>query len=60
MVFLIGLLLVILVGGYIGYPFFADKIRHRQTYTKEELRIVEEEIEREILVLLKYPDDTKT
>jgi hypothetical protein len=60
MVFLIGLLLVILVGAYISYPFFASKIGNRQTYTKEELRIVEEEIEREILALRKYPNNSET
>jgi hypothetical protein len=60
MTFLIGFLLVILVGGYIGYPLFAKEIGQRQVYTEEELQSIGEGIEREILALRKYPDQTKT
>ena len=59
MIFLIGFLLILLVGGYIGYPLFVKKIG-QQTYTNEQLRSIEEEIEREILVLRKYPDNNLT
>lgn len=59
MVFLVGFLLIILVAGYIGYPLFVKEIG-QQTYTREQLQGIEEEIEREILVLRKYPDKTET
>ena len=59
MVFLVGFLLIILVGGYIGYPLFVKRTG-QQLYTKEQLQSIEEEIEREILVLRKYSDKTET
>jgi hypothetical protein len=59
MVFFVGFLLIILVGGYIGYPLFA-KGREQQFCTREQLQRIEEEIEREILVLRKYSDKTET
>ena len=54
LVVLIGFLLVVLVVGYICYPFFASKPNQR-TYTQAELELIGEEIEREILALRKYP-----
>ena len=58
MVFLVGFLLIILVGGYIGYPLFA-KWTDQQLYTRKQLQSIKEEIEREILVLRKYSDKTE-
>ena len=59
MVFFVGFLLIILVGGYIGYPFFM-KGTDQQSYTQEQLQCIGEEIEQEILALRKYPDKTET
>jgi hypothetical protein len=59
MVFLVGFLLILLVAGYIGYPLFI-KMTGQQTYTREQLQRIEEEIEQEILVLRKYPDNNLT
>jgi hypothetical protein len=59
MVFLIGFLLILLVAGYIGYPLFI-KGSSQQIYTREQLQRIEEEIEQEILVLRKYPDNNLT
>jgi len=59
MVFWVGLLLVILVGGYIGYPFLVAKMVQRQPWTLEQLQSIEADIEREILALRKYPGKPK-
>jgi uncharacterized membrane protein YqhA len=59
MVVLVGLLLVVMVGGYIGYPLFVDKLMQRHSWTREQLQSIEAEIEREILALRKYPDKPK-
>jgi hypothetical protein len=56
MVFLIGVLLVILVGGYIVYPLFIKKDEPRQTCTAEELQQIGADIEQEILGLRAYSE----
>jgi hypothetical protein len=56
MVFLIGILLVILVGGYIAYPLCVKETGQHSPYTKEEVQHVGEEIEREILAVRQHPE----
>ena len=60
MVFLVGLLLVILVSGYIGYPFLVAKLTQQHRCTREQLQHIEADLEREILALRKYPGKPET
>ncbi len=55
MMFFAVFLLIVLVGGYIAYPFFKKKTG-QPIYAKTQLQRIEEEIEQEILALRKYAD----
>ena len=57
MIIAVGMLLVLLVGGYIGYPLFMKGDDPSLTVNTQQLRKINEEIEREILSLRTFPED---
>ena len=58
MVFVVGFLLVLVVGGYIVYPLCAKDLGQRRGENTDEYERIGEEIEQEILALRQYPDKT--
>ena len=48
MVFVVGLLLILLVVGYISFPLFQGVLPHEQTVNEKQLKKIEDEIERDI------------
>ena len=57
MIIAVGILLVLLVGGYIGYPLFMKDDDPDLAANEQQLRKIDEEIEREVLTLRKSPED---
>ena len=57
MVIVVGILLVLLVGGYISYPLFMKNDDSGLIVNEKQLQKIGEEIEQEVLTLRKYPEN---